>query len=79
MRGLAVYCLEGQDINIGSASGTLTFPPGSRVEFIIVSILDDSVVEAEEQFVLQLGAADNQAVTITGGAVEVTITDDDGM
>lgn len=70
------YFLEGRDI--GPTSGTLTFPPGSTVECISVSILDDSVVEAEEQFILQLGAAGDQAVTIVGGTVEVTICDDDG-
>lgn len=67
----------GQDI--GDTMGTLMFPPGSRVGVISVSIFDDSVVEAEEHFVLELGAADDQPVTIQGGTVEVTITDDDGI
>ena len=66
----------GRDID--RTFGTLVFPAGSRERVISVSILDDSVVEAEKQFILELGAAEYQAVTISGGAVEVTITDDDG-
>ena len=66
----------GRDID--RTLGTLVFPPGSRERVISVSILDDSVVEAEEQFILELGAAEDEAVTISGGAVEVTVTDDDG-
>ena len=66
----------GRDID--PTMGTLVFPPGSRVGVISVSIVDDSVVEAEEQFILELMVADVEAVTISGRVVEVTITDDDG-
>ena len=66
----------GRDID--RTMGALVFPAGSRERVISVSILDDSVVEAEEQFILELMAADDEAVTISDRAVEVTITDDDG-
>ena len=66
----------GRDID--HTMGTLVFPPGSRVGVISVSILDDSVVEAEEQFILELVASDDEAVVISNGTVEVTITDNDG-
>lgn len=48
--------LEGQDF--ASTRRTLTFAPGSRVQFISIAIIDDVVVEANEQFVCELEAMD---------------------
>lgn len=67
--------LEGQDF--ASTRRTLTFAPGSRVQFISIAIIDDVVVEANEQFVCELEAMD-ETVSILDGTAQVVILDNDG-
>jgi hypothetical protein len=56
-------------------SGTLTFAPGQTSLTINIAILDDTVVEGTEDFVVNLAAPTN--ATLGDGTATVTILDDD--
>lgn len=58
----------------------LTFEPSSTSQNIIIPLVNDDVMEADETFTLSLAVAEGaQGVNIASPAsVEITITDDDG-
>ena len=58
----------------------LTFEPISSSQYIIIPLVNDDVMEADEEFTLTLTVADGtQGVNIASPATaSVTITDDDG-
>ncbi len=58
-----------------AASGVVTFPPGSTVQSVPVSILGDYVDEPNEGFTVTLGTP--SGVTIGDGQATGTINDDD--
>tara|TARA_R110002111_G_scaffold257026_1_gene324949 strand:- start:92664 stop:99785 length:7122 start_codon:yes stop_codon:yes gene_type:complete len=62
-----------------STSGTLTFTPGEQSKTIPVSITDDSIVEMDKTFLVDLRnlISDNPNVIIGSSQAEVTIHDDD--
>jgi hypothetical protein len=63
----------GSDYN--ATPGTLTFPPESVSQNIIVSIIGDTITESDETFSVNLGKADN--ATIADGQAKGIIVDDD--
>ena len=65
--------LAGSDYT--SATGTLTFPPGTASRTVSVPITPDAVVESNETFTLQLSGATN--ATIADGTGLGTIVNDD--
>ena len=58
-----------------ATAGTLTFDPGVTSQTIAIPVLGDTVVEADETFVLNLGQPSN--ATIAQGQGTATITNDD--
>jgi hypothetical protein len=58
-----------------AATGTLTFAPGETSKTIGVSVLGDTVVEADETFSVQLGSA--AGATIARATAVGTIVNDD--
>ena len=58
----------------------MTFEPTSNSQDIIIPLVNDDVMEADEEFTLTLTVADGtQGVNIASPATDsVTITDDDG-
>ena len=65
--------LKGSDYD--EEKGSLTFRAGERVKTVPVAVLDDALSEADETFVLELGAAD--WATVGDGEGTGTIVDDD--
>ncbi|MGH9154935.1 MAG: Calx-beta domain-containing protein [Acidimicrobiales bacterium] len=58
-----------------ATTGTLTIPPGASSGTVAVPVLEDSVPEADETFLVNLSAAGN--ATIADNQAVGTITDDD--
>lgn len=58
-----------------SASGTLTFAPGTTSRFVTITVNGDATPEADETFTVNLSGATNAAVTDASGTV--TILNDD--
>lgn len=56
------------------ATGAIAFQPGETIKQIAVTTLQDVLVEGDELFVMHLHAS---GVSIGGGPVRITITDDD--
>jgi hypothetical protein len=59
-----------------SASGVLTFPPGTGTVSVPVALVGDAQDESDETFVVNLSAAQN--ATLVDAQGHVTIDDDDG-
>lgn len=67
----------GKDLNVvGGATGTVTFQPGETRKLVLIDILEDTVVEPEEQFQLDLTGAQNANLS-SSSTIDVTIKDDD--
>ena len=75
LRFKSAFISEAQDIS--PVMGVLTFPPESRVQYIDVPITDDTLVEADEQFIVGLRAVESVAA-IGINSIEVFIKDNDG-
>jgi subtilisin-like proprotein convertase family protein len=56
-------------------SGTLSFAPGVQSQTVVVPVIGDAVVEADESFALNLSGAGNATVAVASGAG--TIANDD--
>lgn len=63
------------DYTISSPGGTLNFPAGSTTAFISFSIVNDTAVEPDETFTLQLSNASN--LNLGTGSAIITIQDND--
>ena len=59
----------------GSVTGTLNFPAGSTTAFISVGIVNDTIVERDETFTVQLSSP--SSLTLPGSAATITIQDND--
>jgi hypothetical protein len=70
----SVYKFKDNDYNANS--GTVTFPPGSTEQVILIDIKGDKIDEPDETFVVKL--ADAQGAVIADGLGIGTILDDDG-
>ena len=62
-------------IDYTTASGSVTFAPGETVKTITVSVLGDTLKEANETFTVNL--SNPAALSIAGGSGTVTIIDDE--
>jgi hypothetical protein len=62
-------------VDYSTGSGTLTFAPGETMKTIAVSVIGDTLKEANETFTVTL--SNPSALTIAGGTGTVTIVDDD--
>ena len=58
-----------------TATGTVTIPPGATTALIGVTLVNDSLPEAQETFRLQLSGA--VGASVTQNLLEITIVDDD--
>ena len=58
-----------------TTSGTVTFTPGQTTQPVVVSLVNDILVESAETFTVGLSSPTN--ATITDGSGQATITDDD--
>ncbi len=66
---------DGEDFT--AVSGTLTFAPGEKTQFIEVPILDDDIEEESETFVVTISNPTGFAIGNPATA-EITIVDDEG-
>ena len=62
-------------VDYTATSGTLTFAPGQTSQTVTVALLQDSLDEADETFLLRLSGAVNALITDADG--QATILDDD--
>lgn len=69
-----ISAIGGQDYRI--SRGTITFAPGTTAATIRIPLLDDTVSEANESFLLELSAPTNAGLSLK--TVRCTITDNDG-
>src|SRR5439155_970204 len=74
-RTLDRQAIGGQDFT--TASGTLTFLPGERTKTIDITVLADSLDEADETFLVSLSNATNASIGGVYGLGVATILDDD--
>lgn len=65
------------DVDFTAANGTLTFADGESSKEIQLSILEDTVVEADETFSVTLSNVQADAVIGAQSTTVITITDDD--
>jgi chitinase len=68
---------SGKTADYTSASGTLTFNPGETSKSVSVSVRNDSTVEADETFFVNLSRASGAAIAVARGTG--TIRNDDGL
>jgi uncharacterized repeat protein (TIGR01451 family) len=61
----------------GAAGQTLTFAPGETTKTISIPLIDDSVVEADEQFTVSLSTAVNAQIGKPDGIAQLTDADED--
>ena len=73
---LYIYLTDGADFN-GSLVQEIIFSSGKTVEFVSISIEDDNIFEADEEFFGYLTTL-GSAVVITEPKATVIITDNDG-
>jgi hypothetical protein len=59
-----------------ATNGTLSFAPGTTTQAIVVAVLDDTLVEADELFTVTLSAPSNVAIA-TGSSATGEIKDND--
>ncbi len=77
--GLDFVAASGLDF-VAIVNQTVTFTSGDRSKEIIVTILSDNIVEANEAFSLRLTTATGSPLTVgIPGTTVITINDDDGM
>ncbi|MEI6240886.1 MAG: Calx-beta domain-containing protein [Planctomycetia bacterium] len=67
----------GRNADYTATSGTLTFNPGETAKTIAVAVRNDTTVEANETFFLNLSSA--SGATISAGQGTGTIVNDDGI
>ena len=78
LSGSATATGAGQDYSVSGTSGVITFPANDDVETILITPVDDILVEGDETVVLTLNSVSSPAYEIgTPGADTVTILDDD--
>ena len=65
------------DVDYGSTSGMVTFDNSSTLNIITIIIHNDSVLEFDESFQVEL-ISDTAGVILTTTFATVTIVDDDG-
>ena len=68
---------EGEDYFLPGATG-LVFEPGQRSARLLIPLVQDSILEADETFSLELRVADNSPQAGIHRRIEVIIRDDDG-
>jgi len=66
----------GRNADYTAVSGTLNFAPGETTKTIVVSVRNDTTIEANETFFVNLSSA--VGTTITDAQAIATILDDDG-
>ncbi|PIB27292.1 Calx-beta domain-containing protein [Maribacter sp. 4G9] len=78
LSGSATASGAGQDYTVSGTSGVITFPVNDGTENILITPVDDILVEGDETVVLTLNSVSSSAYTIgTPGSDIVTILDDD--
>lgn len=68
---------SGRNGDYTTMSGTLTFNPGETSKVVNVSVVNDTVVEADETFVVKLSSASGAAISVGTGTG--SIVNDDGV
>jgi hypothetical protein len=67
--------VAGRNGDYTSASGTLTFNPGETSKVVSVAVTNDSAVEADERFFVDLSRASGATISVARGTG--TIVNDD--
>ena len=68
---------SGKTADYSSTSGTLTFDPGETSKTISVTVRNDTTVEADETFFVNLSRSSGAAIAVSRGTG--TIRNDDGV
>jgi len=68
---------SGRNGDYTATSGTLTFNPGETSKVVSVSVVNDTLVEADETFFVKLSSASGAAISVGTGTG--TIVNDDGV
>ena len=68
---------SGRNGDYTATSGSLTFNPGETLKVVSVSVVNDTLVEADETFVVKLSSASGAAISVGTGTG--TIVNDDGV
>lgn len=68
---------SGRNGDYTAASGTLTFNPGETSKVVSVSVVNNTLVEADETFFVKLSSASGAAISVGTGTG--TIVNDDGV
>lgn len=76
-RTVATSATAGQDFV--SRSGTVTFLPGEVSRTVLVSLLDDSIVEGDEQFAFTIDNVQGGAGLLAPRTATITIQDNDAI
>ena len=76
--GTALASTATEDLDYGHATGSLTIIAGTTTATAAVAINDDTVVEADETFTVDITGATDATVDADGDSATITITDNDG-
>jgi subtilisin family serine protease len=69
--------VSGRNGDYTATSGTLTFNPGETAKVVSVSVVNDSLVEADETFIVRLSSASGALISFGTGTGQ--IVNDDGV
>jgi hypothetical protein len=69
--------VSGRNGDYTATSGTLTFNPGETSKVVSVSVVNDSLVEADETFIVRLSSASGALISFGTGTGQ--IVNDDGV
>ncbi|MFK7802545.1 MAG: Calx-beta domain-containing protein, partial [Anaerolineae bacterium] len=78
--GIAYLSANGSAVagsDFAAVSGEVVFAPGETAATIVISIIDDAVSEADEQFSVNVSATAGSSVLIPDSTIAVTIQDND--
>lgn len=69
--------IRGTDYDVQNVTGTLTFSSGVSTQYVVITNLDDGIIEADETVLLSLSSPGGQAQLGTPAAATMTIFDNE--
>ena len=73
-----MWYVTGEDVDYASGPYTVTFPAGQTTAVLSIPVINDSILEGNENFVVSIVSLLSRVVTTDPYESTVIIVDDDG-